>query len=280
MKNLLKKIALTLTLLMIISSIQPIVSVNATEREESKIENKEALELFRNLTKNNKATRTLQNTDKNPSLINEFEELNFLSIENENDIKILYNSENQDIASVIAYNYNSNSYIMLEANNKTEDVIIAINDKEYVLKLEGENIFAYSDNGEKLPLLITEYQSEPNGILYPQRSAVETRTSFGKNYGPFYRTNKALVDVLGTVSTLAGPMLSIIHPVLGKICTVAGVVTTIAGNSYATLYIKYYQAYATNDPTYVRQTDYYYNYNNYTSLVKSNVWHFYSSRPY
>ena len=180
MKNLLKKIALTLTLLMSISSVQPIVSVNATEREESKIENKEALELFRNLTKNNKATRTLQNTDKNPALINEFEELNFLSIENENDIEILYNSENQDIASVIAYNSNSNSYIMLEANNKTEDIIIAINDKEYVLKLEGKNIFAYSDSGEKLPVLITEYQSEPNGILYPQISVAETRTSFGK----------------------------------------------------------------------------------------------------
>lgn len=74
--------------------------------------------------------------------------------------------------------------------------------------------------------------------------------------------------------------LKIKHPLLGIVSTIVGAISWVANLSYATLYIKYYQAFATNDPTYVRQTEHFYNYNNYTSLVKTRTWHFYSSRPY
>ena len=284
MKKLLQKVALSLALTMFATTLPfaPFANkVIAKESKTSKIENKEAQKLFENLNKTNKKNRDLKNIDKNPILINEFEELNLLKIENKNDIDILYNTEDESIATIIAYNQNTNSNILLEANNKTGDIIIAINNKEYRLTQEGENIFAYSDNDNKIPVLITEYQSNINEISLPKKISNETRTTFGKNYGPFYKTNKVLVDILGAAGTIGGvAALKIKHPLLGIVSTVVGAISWVANLSYATLYIKYYQAFATNDPTYVRQTEYFYNYNNYTSLVKTRTWHFYSSRPY
>lgn len=282
MKNLFKKIALTLTLLLSFNTIPTFANTNNTkENQISKIENKEALELFKNLNKNNKNNRNLKNINKNPMLNNEFEELNLLKIENKNDIEVIYNAENENIATVIAYNQNSNSNILLEANNKTGDIIIAINNEEYRLTQEGENINAYSENGNKIPILITEYQSDINNIRLPMEITNEARTTFGKNYGPFYKTNKVLVDVLGAVGTIGGvAALKIKHPLLGIVSTIAGAISWVGNLAYATLYIKFYQAYAVNDPTYVKETQYYYNYNNYTSLVKTRTWYFYSSKPY
>lgn len=279
MKNLFKKIALTLTLILSFNTIPAFANTNNTkENQISKIENKEALELFKNLNKNNK---NLKNINKNPMLNNEFEELNLLKFENENDIEIIYNTEDENIATVIAYNQNSNSNILLEANNKTGDIIIAINNEEYRLTQEGENINAYSENGNKIPILITEYQSDINDIRLPMEITNEARTTFGKNYGPFYKTNKVLVDVLGAVGTIGGvAALKIKHPLLGIVSTIAGAISWVGNLAYATLYIKFYQAYAVNDPTYVKETQYYYNYNNYTSLVKTRTWYFYSSKPY
>lgn len=293
MNHVFKKIIFALTLTIFTSLVSLPIQANASENtnpsenipKNTKVENKNALKVFENLKNSKKTKSSLKNITKNIELQNEFEELNYLSVNNENDLEIVYQSENTETGTIIAYNKNSNSYILLEANTKTGDIVLVVNDEEYVLTYEGENIFAYSKLGTKIPVLITEYQTSPSSELesplFPQEIAKETKTSFGKNYGPFYKTNKTLVTVLGAAGTIGGVIaLKINHPLLGTVSTIAGAISWVADQAYATLYVKYYQAYATYDPTYVRQTEYFYNYNNYTSLVKSRVWHFYSSRPY
>lgn len=276
MKNLFKIISVTLSLFLSFNSILVFASTTDTyENQTSKIQDKEALNLFKIL---NKDVKVLKNINENPILKEDFKELNLLHIENEKDINIIYNKEHEDFTSVIAYNQNTNSNILLEANNLNGDVVIVINDEEYRLTKENEDIIAYSNNGNRIPILITEYQNDIKEIALPNKIALDSRTRFGKNYGPFYKTNKVLVSVLETIGVI-GSVIKIKHPVLNTVCVAASVISFIADYAYATLYIKYYQAHAINDPTYVRQTEHYYNYNNYTSLVKTRIWHFYSRRP-
>ena len=280
MKNLFEKITLSLILVLCFNIISTCI-VDSKENEISKIENKDALKIFKNLNRTNEDDMISKNITKNPLLNNEFEELNLLKIENKDDITIVYNTENENLATIIAYNKNSDSNILIEANNKTGDIIIAVNDEEYELTLEGEDIILYSDNGTKIPVLITEYQTNINDISLPKEISNAPMSTFGNDYGPFYKTNKVLVDILGTIGTVGGvAALKIKHPLLGIISTVASVISLVGNFSYATLYVKYYQAYAINNPSYVRQTEYYYNYNNYTSLVKTKVFYFYSTKPY
>lgn len=146
-----------------------------------------------------------------------------------------------------------------------------INDDKFSIRKIGADVIAYSENGDILPIVITEYDTKYVTPSLFKEPVISTRATFGTNYGPFYKTNKVLVEVLGGLSAITGvASLKINHPVLNLVSVVSGV-----GNyAYATLYIKYYQAYVTNDPIYVKETDYYY-----TSLVKARTWYFYSSRP-
>ncbi|SIO33270.1 hypothetical protein SAMN05878443_2423 [Carnobacterium alterfunditum] len=158
-----------------------------------------------------------------------------------------------------------------------------------------------AENGEVLPLLITEYEDEPEAlpnlidlqteeiigdteIIVPQGKetvSLFAATKFGKEYGPFKKTNKLLFEILGVLGS-AGTALAfkVKHPVLGVVSGISGIAGSIGTYAYKTLYIKYWQSHSTTNYTYVKERDNYYNYNNYTGFVKARTWHFYSSRPY
>ena len=92
-----------------------------------------------------------------------------------------------------------------------------------------------------------------------------------------YKTNKVLfevIEVLGTATGTAGAVLK--NPVLGTISVVSGVASTVVSRLYQTMYMKYWQAYSIDDPTYIKEKRNYYKYSNYTGYVKTTYNYFYS----
>lgn len=213
----------------------------------------------------------------------DFEALNYVGSKDSN-VEVIYNEGDETTQSVIVFNKDTNIYSLLEVSLDSNDLIYIVDNQKYKLSYEGEDIKLYSENGEVLPLLTTEYEDKPHAK--PDLSSIiesetqESRVSYGKEYGPFKKTNKIIVDILGAAGTIGGVVaLKIKHPVLGIISTVAGAISWVGNISYATLYIQYYQSYATDGSSKVRQRDRYYRYSNYTSFVKERIWTFYSSRP-
>ena len=154
---------------------------------------------------------------------------------------------------------------------------------------EGENINMYTEYGEILPLLVTEHVDTPEiipALINVQEEgpinilATNATTSFGREYGPFQKTNKVLIEVLGVISAgTAAASFKINHPVLGIISGITGIAGYVGDKLYKTFYINYWQSYATNNSTYVKQRENYFQYNNYTGFVKSRTWYFYLSQP-
>ncbi|MEG0296712.1 MAG: hypothetical protein RR620_08325 [Clostridium sp.] len=279
MKKLFREIALSLVLLLGVSLLQPAHSVYGAER--TLVENKDILKEYEELVKNSKPNYGLKT--KNTNLNGDFDVLNLVTNSSESNIELINFKENKKSQSIIALNTDTDTYILIEANNVSGKLVYIVNGEEFEFVQDRDNINLVSRNGYVLPVLITEY--EDKGLVeneFRQYLSQDNlvKTSFGREYGPFEKTNKVIVDVLGVVSLATGVLgYKIKHPVLGIISIVTGAISTIGGNSYATLYIQYYQSYATNDPTYVKQRERFYNYNNYTGFVKERTWYFHSSRP-
>lgn len=297
------------------SIVQPAFTVYASEKindteteyvkdTTTKVENTEALSIYKKLiTNQTKVTNRVRTVEKEitENLPEEFNEITLLENTNPENIENIYSDGDENLQTVINYNVDSDTYSLFEVNVETEEIIMLINDKEYTVRAEGENIDMISENGEVLPLVITEYQnstailpelidanSEPiigdTEIIVQESEQITSplaRASFGKERGPFTKTNKTLVEVLAIISTATGLVYrKVRHPLLGEISFITGLVATVGTYAYKTLYIKYWQASSTSNATYIRERDNYYNYNNYTGFVKSRTWHFYSSRPY
>lgn len=268
---------------------------NVSNKENFKIHNNEALNIYSEILSKNKKDKkinkdTLSNLTTNSKTIledpyiNEFEYLKLSVSEEGKDTDLIYSGGDSQIQSVIRYHKNTDTYSLVEANSNTGDLLYVVDDIPYKIVSEGENINMYSEDGKVLPLLITEYQnsslitsSSPTSLS--STSNISPRLTFGPNYGPMKKTNKVLVDVVSDIN-VAASVIGIWHPILGVITVVVGVVTWALEKAYATLYIQYYQSICTTDSTYYRETDYYYQYSNYTGYVSSNVWYFYTSRPY
>ncbi|MDO4594095.1 MAG: hypothetical protein Q4B52_01835 [Tissierellia bacterium] len=69
------------------------------------------------------------------------------------------------------------------------------------------------------------------------------------------------------------------NKILGAVTLVVDKALDVGEGMYKTLYIEYYQANGLDDPTYVRETDYYHTDPDYKNLVKKRVWYFYTTRP-
>lgn len=261
-----------------INSTHEIISQNS---DTGVIKNQQALTLYNKLISKNTRSKIMSSTrNMENKFTGDFDALNYVGNKDSN-IDIIYNEGDEITQSVIVFNKDTNIYSFLEVSLDSNDLIYIVDNQKYKLSYEGENINLYSENGAVLPILITEYEDTPF-IKQDLNSLVESETkiSYGKEYGPFKKTNKTIVDVLGAAATIGGvAALKIKHPVLGIVSTVAGAVSWVGNVSYATLYIKYYQSYATNGSSKVRQRDRYYRYNNYTSFVKERIWTFNSSRP-
>lgn len=214
-----------------------------------------------------------------------------LAVSNEGqENEILYLKTGDSVDTLIRYHENTDSYSLVESDKNTGEILYVVNDTNYKIIAEGENINMYSENGEIMPILITEHVESPNinntasdsklsSAVMDTKSVVTPNASFGTNYGPFYKTNKVIVNVLSDIGQI-GSFITFVHPVIGTVSAVIGTVAWVAGKAYATLYIEYYQAIDTADSTHYRQTDYYYQYSNYSGFLKTNIWYFYTSRPY
>lgn len=295
MRNLYRKISLFLSLILVFSILLVPNNVKALSNKSVDIQDKEALKVFNSLNNTDNANDFSYRSalPEDPTNIDkELEELSLLSIKDKEDIEIIYNSESENIETVVAHNKNKDSYILLEFNNNSNDISILVGNEEVKLVAEGENVYGYSKKGKKIPIIETEYQNENQNQGFVSNNPVtnslnETKYmassshSFGPDRGPFYKTNKTLVTVLGAVSAIT-TAVDLVFPngITSTISVASGLISWVGDQAYVTLYIKYYQAFSTSNPTYVRETANYYTYNNYTGFVKQTVSYFYSSKPY
>lgn len=282
------------------------VEVSQTQDSNSKVTNSEALAIYKELmrkqpeTTNNARIFSEEVEEPVGDLPEEFTDFKLLENTNQENIETIYSEGDEEIHTTINYNVDSNTYSLFEANMNTGEVSIVLNEKEFTVVSEGENINMISESGEVLPLLITEYEDTPEAlpelidleseavigdteIIVPQGEetmSLFAATKFGKEYGPFKKTNKTLVEILGAISAgTAAVAFKVKHPTLGIISGITGIAGYVGNYVYKTLYIKYWQSHSTTNYTYVKERGNYYNYNNYTGFVKSRTHHFYSSRP-
>lgn len=266
--------------------------------------NKNSINSYYKITNDNHQSDISSNSES--PYIGDFEELNLSVSKDAKETDTLYLDKSDSTETIIRYHENTETYSLVESNKITGELLYIVNGTPYKIIAEGENINMYSESGDVIPVLITEYIDSPkisptnidnnidnssvissaiakssisNPLIAPTSSIATTNNSFGPNYGPYYKTNKVAVDLISDLSTVAG-FVTFKHPLIGTITTLAGTITWFLGKSYATLYIKYYQAFSTSNPTYVKETAHYYKYNNYTGLVKTIVSYFYSSKPY
>lgn len=90
------------------------------ENNIAQFEDEEALLLFTELNKKITPRQIERNTENNSLYADEFQEFDMISVNSETEMDILYSSETADLATVIAYNENTNTNILLEATMKRE----------------------------------------------------------------------------------------------------------------------------------------------------------------
>lgn len=268
-----------------------LASKNLTEissKKDFNPQNSEAVKLYNQL--NNKKAKNKQSYNKNIALsesnsldlTGDFSVLNQTSKDNSKEI--VYSSETDSLSNVISYDKDTNIYSLLEANNDTGEVLYIVDNVPFKLKYEGADLNLYSENGEVLPLIITEYQDTlasdkdfVNKIPVANSQAAVYAATWGTEYGPMYKTNKVLVDVLSDISLYTA---YIRHPIFGVISVISASLSAASNKMYCTLWIKYYQSLEVGNTTHVRERDDYYQYNNYTGYVGTNTIYFYTTRPY
>ena len=282
------------------------IEMSQSESTETKVTNSEALAIYKDLIndQNESISKARVFSEKSEKTIGdlpeEFTDFTLLENTDQENMDTIYSEGDQEVHTTINYNNDSDTYSLFETNMDTGEVIIIINEKEFTVVADGENLNMISENGEVLPLLITEYEDTPEAIphsidlesdtimsdteiIVPQGEETMTlfaAAKFGKEYGPFKKTNKTLVEILGIISAgTAAAAFKVKHPALGIISGITGIAGTVGNYAYKTLYIKYWQSHSTTNYSYVKERGNYYNYNNYTGFVKSRTHHFYSSRP-
>ena len=284
-----KFLSIILSVLLLITNVNISYTSSDDFSLENNIYNKKALEMYENLSINEKKEFT-----KKVSL---YENNSFDSVENEydfendlvetftefKDMESVYSEEKDGVFTNIIKSKSTNNYGIIEVDENKNDLFLSLNGKSYKFFNEGENLYISDSENNTIPIVYTV--NEPTNIA-PELSTLASYNSskthkFGKYYGPMYKTNKVLfevIEVLGTATGTAGAVLK--NPVLGTISVVSGVASTVGSRLYQTMYIKYWQAPSIDDPTYIKEKRNYYKYSNYTGYVKTTYNYFYSSRPY
>lgn len=228
---------------------------------------------------------------------------NFLTLKDRKDQSYSKDSQlnrlvqNQNIQSIklfsfssgdeaqISYNNTTNQYVYIESRDFNNSLFMQIEDEKYIISCEGENIVMLSEKGEKIKISEMIYENDESvksyyDINYSTASSSKTMkaASYGKEYGPYYKTNKSLVTVLSLLSTVTG-LFSVKHPVLGKISITLGVAAVVGDMVYKTCYIKYWQALDKNKATNVKERQRWYDKANYTKFLKERTIYFSSVRP-
>lgn len=238
------------------------------------INDQEALQAYNEALQCNK-TKYTRTDDK-------FYNLKQLDISDDDDLEILYNKNSETESITVANDKSTNTVILLDANYDSDDLTMFINGSEYLLRTEGEDLIAYESNGSSFPLIKTTYITAPEeNLQLNDKSELLSRSSWTKNYGPFYKTNKTYVKLLEKIADAAGKINKYVvkHKIIGVITVSIKYVSHVYNKYALTLYIKYYIAYEKGNYTHVRETDKFYLNSNYTNFVKNRVHYYYSSRP-
>ena len=85
--------------------------------------------------------------------------------------------------------------------------------------------------------------------------------------------------VLGLALEAAGWVAKFNHGIVGTVLKVVGTVVTVGSLYYVTLYTEIFQSQRSDCRSYIQQQKNFYNYNNYTKLLKIQTTYFHSVRP-
>lgn len=171
---------------------------------------------------------------------------------------------------------NTGDYIYAEISKSTNNILLALNNHNYLFIMEGENIYMIDETGKKTTISEMIYHTSPKFDSYENIQEIEPiqTLAWSQEYGPFYKTNKSLVTVLSVISAATG-LCSCLHPILGTISLITGV-GSVGLDILKTLYIKYYQQ---MDGTKVKERQLWYENPDYTGYIKSRTITFDSVRP-
>src|SRR5699024_12285490 len=97
---------------------------------------------------------------------------------------------------------------------------LPIYDEEYIVAQEAEDINVYNSQNDIQPILETTIIDGPDvseaNVVYTENS-INSHT-FGKEYGPYTKTNKSWVKVLSIIKVVVGGLRVFVdHPILQKI---------------------------------------------------------------
>lgn len=256
---------------------------------ESNITNKEVLRKYEKLIENQKNNSYLKKINNIEYAKNNYNTIDAVQSVNDifkeyNQITSVYGAENDKVFTNIIKSKSTGKYGIIEVVEGRNDLFISLDGNSYIVYKEGDDIFLTDESGYKVPVLISQNNTKTNGTIGSKNQVdllSASNRKFGKYYGPYYKTNKVLfevVEALGIAAGTAGVVLE--NPVLGTISYVLGTAASLGSKLYVTLYIKYWQANDINDPSYVKEKRNYYKYNNYTGYVKTTYNYFYSTKPY
>lgn len=240
-------------------------------------------------------------TAKNIVAYNEFLDLSSSNVRTmhaveEGQSKLDQIANNEDISSIkyfsskgnneaqISYNDNTGQYIYTESQDETNSLLMIVDDEKYQIISKGENVYMLSEDGTEQMISEMIYENDSANKQYNnvvEVDGIESQIStygYGKNYGPFYKTNKSLCTVLMVVSK-ATKLFKWAHPALGTISFVCKTVSKVGDKLVKTMYIKFYQAYDTAKPSNVKETQYWYFDSSHNNLAKSRTIKFSNTRP-
>lgn len=267
-----KSIAATILALGIMISNAGIVSAH---NDNFTAKNTVAYNEFLNLSSSQ--VRTMNATDEGQSKLDQL-------ANNEDINSIKYFSSKGNNEAQISYNDNTGQYIYTESQDDSNSLLMIVDDEKYQVISKGENVYMLSEDGTEQLISEMIYEDDSANKQYDnvaELDDIESQIStygYGKNYGPFYKTNKSLCTVLMVVSKTT-KLFKWAHPTLGTISFVCKTVSKVGDKFVKTMYIKFYQAYDTAKPSNVRETQYWYYDSNHKNLAKSRTIKFSNTRP-
>lgn len=212
------------------------------------------------------------------------------------EIKLKQIVDNQDISSLKSYDFEDNNesqisysndtglYIYTESQDQKNSILMIVDDEKYRILSKGENVYIVSENGKTEIISEMIYNNDNSIKNYSNIKELSDKPSnfnpyaYGKDYGPFYKTNKSLCKVLSVIS-ITTKLFKWSHPALGTISFVCSAVSKVGDTFLKTMYIKFYQAFDTEKPNNVKETQHWYFDSNYQNLAKTKTIKFSNTKP-
>lgn len=304
-----KNILLIMVLLMLFS-----LPVSAKNYKHFNSDIKKADKVFENLmvlkTKNKIIDQTLKTFSNNEYKILEenqvemneafysyfSESLNF----DNSKITLLFNQTDDQSSATIVRNELTNSLIMVSSNSNGS-VVLRINEDSFLIKLVGQDLIMYSENGEEMPISwftpLEDYGELPrpyNGVINVGEDIFDDKITndgmispmyYTGVSGPFYFTWKGFVlltSILSGVIVIAGLVAAKLnHPVIGEVFGLVAPATAVGVQFYNTDYVKKWIRSAHDCSTFKQEEQEWYELSNYNpvSYMKTIFVYYHTVNP-